>query len=72
MAVWKLKNCPQCKSELFIQREKEIWYESCVLCGYSRDISNLVAENAVGQIKLKYQIEASRELPPNAIVTDKV
>lgn len=72
MAVWKIKKCPKCENELVIQREREIWYESCVLCGYSRDISNLVAENTVGQIKLKHEIDSVRELPTNAIVADKV
>ena len=70
MAVWKLKICPQCNSELFIQREKGVWYESCDLCGYNQDISNLVAENTVGQINVKCSIEVVPVLS-NVIITDK-
>ena len=71
MAVRKLKNCPRCNNELFVRRERETCYESCVLCGNIRDISNLVAENTVGQIKVKYTIEDQAELSPQVIITDE-
>ena len=59
MAAWKSKNCPQCYGQLCIQREKEVWYEVCQSCGYHRDISNLVTENTVGQVKIKCPTEVS-------------
>ena len=52
MAVWKLKSCPRCTGDIFIQRELDGWYEECLACGYRRDISNLVIINTVGQIKI--------------------
>lgn len=58
MAVWKLKSCPRCNGDLFVQREAEGWFECCLLCGYERDVSDLVTVNTVGQIKINEQLEA--------------
>ena len=52
MAVWKLKSCPRCNGDLFIQREIDGWYEECLSRGYQRDISDLVAMDTVGQVKM--------------------
>lgn len=62
MAVWKLKSCPRCNGDLFIQRETDGWYEGCLLCGYERDVSNLVTINAIGEIKINDSIEAGQKL----------
>jgi hypothetical protein len=62
MAVWKLESCPRCSGDLFIQREEDGWYEECLLCGYQRDVSNLVTINAIGQIKIKNPTGAGRTL----------
>ena len=52
MAIWKLKSCPRCNGDLFIQRETDGWYEECLSCGYQKDVSNLVTINTVGQVKI--------------------
>lgn len=62
MAVWKLKSCPRCSGDLYIQRETDGWYEDCLLCGYQRDVSNLVTVNTVGQIKVKNLTETRETL----------
>lgn len=40
MAKWKLKSCPRCNGDTFIEREIDGWIERCLLCGYSRDLPN--------------------------------
>jgi len=62
MVIWKLKSCPRCNGDLFIQRETEGWYEGCLLCGYERDVSNLVTVNTVGAIKINDPVEAGQKL----------
>jgi hypothetical protein len=62
LAIWKLKSCPRCNGDLFIQRETDGWYEECLLCGYEKDVSNLVTVNTVGQIKIKDKIDAGQIL----------
>jgi hypothetical protein len=38
----KIGTCPRCnKGELFVDRDMYGWYECCLQCGYSRDLSEL-------------------------------
>jgi DNA-directed RNA polymerase subunit M/transcription elongation factor TFIIS len=60
MAVWKLKSCPRCNGDLFIQCETDGCYEECLLCGYEKDVSNLVTVNTVGQVKINDKIDAGQ------------
>jgi hypothetical protein len=46
MTTWKLKNCPRCGGDMFVERDVDGWIERCLLCGYSRDTS--VAKKVVG------------------------
>lgn len=62
MAVWKLKSCPRCSGDLFIQRETDGWYEECLLCGYQRDISGLVTVGAGGRVTMKVQPAQGQKL----------
>ena len=61
MAVWKLKSCPRCNGDLFIQLETDGWWEECLSCGYQRDVSNLVTTNAVGQVKINDTIQSRQD-----------
>ena len=65
MAVWKLKSCPRCSGDLFIQRETDGWYEECLLCGYQRDVSDIVAVTNGGQVKVKGQLETKQNVYAN-------
>lgn len=60
MAVWKLKSCPRCNGDLFIQRETDGWYEECLLCGYQHDVSDVVSAGTTGQINVKGQLTEKR------------
>jgi DNA-directed RNA polymerase subunit M/transcription elongation factor TFIIS len=62
MAVWKLKSCPRCNGDMFVQREPDGWYEECLACGYRRDISNLITVNTVGQIKANQLFEIGEKI----------
>jgi DNA-directed RNA polymerase subunit M/transcription elongation factor TFIIS len=62
MAVWKLKSCPRCNRDIFIQREIDGWYEECLACGYRKDISKLVIINTVGQVKVNELFEIGEKI----------
>ena len=34
--MWKLKSCPKCKGDLFIDWDIDGWYEECLQCSYLR------------------------------------
>jgi hypothetical protein len=40
--MWKLKGCPRCKGDIFLDGDKYGWYEQCLQCGYSRDLETVV------------------------------
>jgi hypothetical protein len=70
MAVWKLKSCPRCSGDLFIQRETDGWYEECLLCGYQRDVSDVVATTALNQIKVQGQLKSQQKIYTDIRVSD--
>jgi len=42
MVMWKLKSCPRCRGDIFIDKELDGWHEQCLQCGYVRNIPNTV------------------------------
>lgn len=38
--AWRLKKCPRCGGDIFIDRDMDIWYEQCLQCSYSYEINN--------------------------------
>jgi Zn ribbon nucleic-acid-binding protein len=72
MAIGKLKSCPRCNGDLHILREKNGWFEECVLCAYRRDISSLIIENTVGQIQIMNEIEYDPEVRPEIQSADAI
>jgi len=36
--MWRLKSCPRCDGDVFLERDISGWYERCLQCGYNRDL----------------------------------
>jgi Zn ribbon nucleic-acid-binding protein len=34
----KLKSCPRCNGDLFVNWDQHGWYVQCLQCGYTRDL----------------------------------
>lgn len=47
MVLWKLKKCPRCHGDLFLDRDTDGWYEQCLQCGYRRGMKALSEEKPV-------------------------
>ena len=41
MVMWKLKSCPRCGGDMFIERENKNWYQHCLQCSYRSELKNL-------------------------------
>ena len=42
MGKLKIRGCTRCKNgEVFIDRDQYGWYESCLQCGYTRDLPDI-------------------------------
>lgn len=44
MSRWKLKACPRCGGDLFIYKDEYGWKESCLQCGFIRDLNEVQKE----------------------------
>ncbi len=40
--MWRLKSCPKCKGDIFLEKDYSGWYERCLQCGYNRDLKCVV------------------------------
>ncbi len=40
--MWRLKGCPKCKGDIFVDRDIDGWYERCLQCGYNQDVETIV------------------------------
>ncbi len=41
MVRWKLKSCPRCGGDFFIDRDLDGWYEQCLQCSYRVELRTL-------------------------------
>jgi hypothetical protein len=54
MTMWKLKTCPRCQGDLFVDKSLDGWYQQCLQCGYRREMRPIA--------------EAKREAPATPVV----
>jgi DNA-directed RNA polymerase subunit M/transcription elongation factor TFIIS len=47
MTMWKLKTCPRCQGDLFVERDMDGWFQQCLQCGYRRELKALVEAKKV-------------------------
>jgi len=40
--MWKLKACPRCGGDVFIDKRVSNWYEQCLQCGYQRELRDIL------------------------------
>lgn len=40
--MWKLKSCPRCGGDVFIDRDEYGWYEQCLQCSYYTGLQSTV------------------------------
>ena len=43
--MWKLKSCPRCNGDVFLEEDISGWYLRCLQCGYNRDLKDIVRVN---------------------------
>ena len=53
--MWRLKGCPKCHGDVFLEKDINGWYERCLQCGYNRDTIPLV--------EIKEQVSGRKKEP---------
>jgi len=38
---WRLRSCPRCSGDIFIEKNLYGWYETCLQCGYCCELRDL-------------------------------
>lgn len=41
MVMWKIKSCPRCMGDIFIDRDMDGWYEQCLQCSYRCELKGI-------------------------------
>ena len=60
MKAWKLKGCPRCSGDIFLETDEEHrLYEGCLQCGYMRELRQLDGLTAHADEAVKKPVLAS-------------
>ncbi len=41
MVMWKVRGCPRCGGDIFVDRDLNGWYEQCLQCSYQHELKHL-------------------------------
>jgi len=41
MVMWKVRKCPKCSGDLFLDIDDDIWFDHCLQCGYTSPRTNV-------------------------------
>ena len=41
MVTWKLKSCPRCGSDMYIEKDFDDVYQKCLMCSYRIDLERV-------------------------------
>jgi len=55
MERWKLKACPRCGGDMFLNKDLDGWYEECLQCSYSEELKSLVRFKGPAQYTIPTQ-----------------
>ncbi len=39
--MWRIKSCPRCGGDLFIDKDLNNWYEQCLQCSYWHELRDI-------------------------------
>jgi len=61
MLRWRLKACPRCSGDTYIDKDIDGWYEQCLMCAYRRELQELkkVKERQVQAALLDKELNAA-------------
>jgi len=59
--IWKLKSCPRCGGDTFVDRDMEGWYEQCLQCGCRCELKRLESSKLSRAASFQEQQAFNRE-----------
>ena len=64
MVTWKLKACPRCGSDMYIEKDFDDVYQKCLMCSYRIDLEKVSVKKvpvAAGNFDETFDDELSDE-----------
>ena len=63
MLRWRLKACPRCGGDTYIDKDSDGWYEQCLMCANRRELKELkkIKERQVQAALVKSDMESLRK-----------
>ena len=64
MVTWKLKSCPRCGSDMYIEKDFDDVYQKCLMCSYRIDLERVSVNKvkvAAGIFDEEYEGEITEE-----------
>lgn len=62
MGVWRLKGCPRCRGDVFLDRDEEHrWYQQCLQCGYFNEMQDLAGFHEQPQERERQPVPAGKK-----------
>jgi hypothetical protein len=43
MVTWRLKACPRCGGDTFVDNDYDGWFEQCLLCSHRRELKKIAS-----------------------------
>ena len=64
MTKWKVKSCPRCGGDMFVERDLDFWYEQCLQCSYRVELKNLdrIKEPVSREGRVSNELSKAKEL----------
>ncbi len=41
MTRWKVRSCPRCGGDIFIEKDLDGWYEQCLQCSHRHELRDI-------------------------------
>jgi hypothetical protein len=60
---WRLRSCPRCGGDTFIEKDLYGWYETCLQCGYWCELRDLDGFGQSPELKDKRPLGATGHEP---------
>ena len=61
MGRWKVKGCPRCGGDMFVDSDEDGWYEKCMLCSHRAELKK--TDKFAKPAAESNEIEAATEKP---------
>jgi len=72
MTEWKLKSCPRCSGDIYVEKDNEGCYERCLQCGYVKQIYSHGIEDFARLHDGRRPVEVMEPAGAGSVISDEL